>query len=433
MPQPHPSTLVRARIDLGAIEHNVRTLAARVAPARLMSVVKADAYGHGLLPVVDACRAAGVTDLGVATVPEALTLTDHLGVDPDTRAERVLCWLHDPDTDLTECVARGVELGIGAPEALPGLVTAARSAGRTARIHLKVDTGLGRNGLTPDQLGAVLDGLTVSDGPTAAGMPGQGASAAESGDGTTHVQVVGVMTHLAVADETDHPVTDEQVRALDVAADRVRVALEAAGGVLGDPAALEVHCANSPAALSLDPVPGTMARVGLSTYGLSPFAGVAPAELGLVPALTLHSTVLAVKEAPAGHGASYGLVYRAPCDTRFALVAGGYADGIPRSSSTHGQVLIRGRRYRQVGKVAMDQVVVDLGAPLPDGSVASAEEIARVEVGDPVVLIGRGGDTGPSAEEWGDWSGTVNYEIVTRLGERVRREYVRSESEGVGR
>ncbi|GAA2000946.1 hypothetical protein GCM10009755_06390 [Brevibacterium samyangense] len=207
-----------------------------------------------------------------------------------------------------------------------------------------------------------------------------------------------------------------------------------AHGALGDPERLGVHAANSPAALTRTPVPGTMARVGLATYGLSPFEGRTPAELGLRPALSLHSTVLALKDVPAGHGASYGLVYTAPRATRFALVAGGYADGIPRSASGRAEVVIHGRRYPQVGRVAMDQIVVDLGpGPAADAverpaDDAASGEVPPVAVGDDVVLLGDG-ITGPSAEEWGTWAGTVNYEIVTRLGSRTGRRYVHSEEE----
>lgn len=418
MHAPTPA-LVQARIDTAAITHNVRVLAARIAPATLMSVVKADAYGHGLRPVVDACRAGGVRDFGVATPPEALALTDHLGTDPDVRAERVLCWLYDVHSDLAECVARGIELGIGTAAALPALEAAARDAGREVRVHVKLDTGLGRNGFTPDQLEEFLAAMQAAQ---------EGQAARESTAGARGgIRIVGVMTHFAVADEPDNPFTETQLQVLDAGVERVREALRRANGALGDPERLDVHAANSPAALTRSPVPGTLARVGLATYGLSPFEGRTPADLGLRPALSLHSSVLAVKDVPAGHGASYGLVYTAPQDTRFALVGGGYADGIPRSASGRAEVVIHGRRYPQVGRVAMDQIVVDLG-PRPAAEDTAERENPPVAVGDEVVLLGDG-TTGPSAEEWGTWAGTVNYEIVTRLGSRTGRRYVHSEEE----
>lgn len=390
-----PGTIVQARIDSAAITDNARAIAARIAPATLLSVVKADAYGHGLATAVHACRAAGVVDFGVATVPEALQLVALLGDDPDLRAERILCWLYDAAADLSGCARAGVELGVSTAGALDQVVRAAQTAGRAVRIHLKVDTGLGRNGFTPPDLTAFLPELAR----TAERAPGA-------------VEVVGLMTHFANADAVGDPATDEQLAVLDTARSALVRTLEATGGALGDPAALLVHAANSPAALSLDPVPGDLARVGLSTYGLSPFDGTAAAELGLRPAMRLVSRVLAVKEVPAGHGASYGLTYRCAAPTRFALVAGGYADGIPRAASNRAEVAIGGVRYPVVGKIAMDQMILDLG-PGGDGA-------APVAAGDEVVIIGDGA-TGPSAEEWAAWSDTVNYEIVTRIGARVAR------------
>lgn len=385
-----PGTVVQARIDTGAITHNAATIAARVAPATLLSVVKADAYGHGLAAVVDACRAAGVADFGVATVPEALQLAALLGEDPEVRRERILCWLYDDRTDLTACVRAGIELGVSTTGALRQVIRAAEASGRTVRVHLKIDTGLGRNGFTPAAFTAFLPEL---------------AEAAAHAAGP--VEVVGIMTHLANADVVGDPETGNQLAVLDRAREQLVSVLESAGGALGDPAALLVHAANSPAALSLDPVPGGLARVGLSTYGLSPFEGRTAAELGLRPALTLVSRVLAVKDVPAGHGASYGLTYTCAEPTRFALVAGGYADGIPRAASNRAQVSIRGRRYPVVGRVAMDQMILDIGP-------------GSVEIGDEVVIIGDG-TTGPGAEEWAAWADTVNYEIVTRIGPRVER------------
>ncbi|GAA4282862.1 alanine racemase [Brevibacterium daeguense] len=385
----YPGTVVRAEIDSAALVHNIRTIAARIAPAALMCVLKADAYGHGIATAVRACRAAGITDLGVATVPEALQLTDLLGTDPAVRRERVLCWLFDSDTDLRESVRRGIEIGLTNPPALGQLAAAAQAAGRAARIHVKVDTGLGRNGLTARQLRAVIPELER----TAAAAPGG-------------IEIVGIMTHLATADVPSDAATAEQLAKFDAAVRMVRDLL-GRRPALGNPDALIVHAANSPAALSLDPVPGSMARVGLSLYGLSPFEGTAASELGLRPVMTVRSRVLTVKAVPAGHGASYGLQYRAERDTRFALVAGGYADGIPRAASGRAEVTVRGRRLPVVGRIAMDQMILDIGD-------------AQVEIGDEAVILGDG-ITGPSAEEWGAWANSINYEVVTRIGPRVAR------------
>lgn len=412
----YPGTVVQARIDTRAITHNAATIAARVAPAILLSVVKADAYGHGLAAVVEACRAAGVADFGVATVPEALQLAALLGADPEARRERILCWLYDDRTDLSACARAGIELGVSTTGALHQAIRAAQASGRTVRVHLKIDTGLGRNGFTPEAFTAFLPELTAAAEHRIGGAE-RARGGIERTPGTAErsvgaVEVVGIMTHLANADVVGDPETAGQLGVLDRARAQLRTVLEAAGGALGDPAALLVHAANSPAALSLDPVPGGLARVGLSTYGLSPFEGRTAAELGLRPAMTLVSRVLAVKEVPAGHGASYGLTYTCAEPTRFALVAGGYADGIPRAASNRAQVSIRGHRYPVVGRIAMDQMILDIG-PGP----------GIVEVGDEVVIIGDG-TTGPSAEEWAAWAGTVNYEIVTRIGSRVERVVV---------
>lgn len=386
----YPGTVVHARIDAAAITHNVQLIAERIRPASLMCIVKADAYGHGLDTVVRACRAAGIRDFGVATVPEAQQLADLLGSDPEVRRERILCWLYDDRTDLSACVVAGVELGVSTPVAFAQAVSAARDTGLPVRIHLKVDTGLGRNGFTPAALAGFLPQLVTI--------------AAQAPD---TVEVVGVMTHLANADDPGDPATSRQLAEFDAALTQVQAAMEDAGGAIGDPAALIAHAANSPAALSLTPVPGQLARVGLSIYGLSPFADRSAADLGLRPAMTVVSRVLTVKDVPAGHGASYGLTYRCAADTRFALVAGGYADGIPRAASDRAEVAVGGRRYPVVGRIAMDQMILDIGD-------------ADVQIGDEAILLGDG-ITGPSAEEWARWSGSVNYEVVTRIGPRVER------------
>src|SRR5699024_6381251 len=226
------------------------------------------------------------------------------------------------------------------------------------------------------------------------------------------VRIVGLMSHFANADVPGDPATAQQADMFTRIRAQVEGFLSGPGARLAHPDGLHTHTANSPGALGPDAVPGDLVRVGLSLYGLSPFEEITAADLGLRPALRLVSRVLTVKDVPAGHGASYGLTYRTTVPTRFAPVAGGYADGIPRPASGSAQVVIRGRRLPVVGRVAMDQMIVDAGD-------------APVETGDPVVVLGDG-DTGPSAEEWGSWAGTINYEIVTRIGPRVDRVAVRA-------
>lgn len=394
-------SVVTARIDTAALIDNARTVAARVAPAQLMAVVKADAYGHSTDIVAPALYAAGLRDFAVATVPEAVALSQLLG--PDSGA-RILCWLFDPAADLTVCTRAGIELGISTPEALEAAIAAGRATGRTQDVHLKLDTGLGRNGLSLPQLDTVLERLRTL--ATATGTTARATGTTRT-SASAPVRVTGIMTHFANADIPGDPATVDQLHRFDTLYGRLQAELPHA--LRADD--LMVTLANSPAALSLNPVPGSHVRAGISLYGLSPFGDKTAAQLGLTPVMTLTSRVLNVKDVPAGHGASYGLTYRCERDTRFALVAGGYGDGLPRIAGNRGEVAIGGRRYPIVGRIAMDQMILDIG-PASDGG--------QVAIGDEVIIIGDG-TTGPSAEEWADWCETINYEIVTCISARVDR------------
>lgn len=394
-------SVVTARIDTAALTDNARTVAARVAPAQLMAVVKADAYGHSIDIVAPALYAAGLRDFAVATVPEAVALSQLLG--PDSGA-RILCWLFDSAADLTACTYAGIELGISTPEALEAAIAAGRATGRTQDVHLKLDTGLGRNGLSLSQLDTVLERLRAL---AAESSIAAGAQATTGPPTSAPMRVTGIMTHFANADIPGDPATADQLHRFDSFYGRLQAELPS------DLRAedLRVTLANSPASLSLDPVPGSHVRAGVILYGLSPFENRTAAQLGLTPVMTLTSRVLNVKNVPAGQGASYGLTYRAAHDTRFALVAGGYGDGLPRIAGNRGEVTVRGRRYPIVGRIAMDQMVLDIGPAETGGEVA---------IGDEVVVIGDGA-TGPSAEEWAAWCETINYEIVTCISPRVDR------------
>ncbi len=394
-------SVMTARIDTAALIDNARTVAARVAPAQLMAVVKADAYGHSTDIVAPALYAAGLRDFAVATVPEAVALSQLLG--PDSGA-RILCWLFDPAADLTVCTRAGIELGISTPEAFEAAIAAGRATGRTQDVHLKLDTGLGRNGLSLSQLDTVSERLrTLAAEPSTAAR----ATGTTRTSASAPVRVTGIMTHFANADIPGDPATVDQLHRFDTLYGRLQAELPHA--LRADD--LMVTLANSPAALSLDPVPGSHVRAGISLYGISPFEDKTAAQLGLTPVMTLTSRVLNVKDVPAGHGASYGLTYRCERDTRFALVAGGYGDGLPRIAGNRGEVAIGGRRYPIVGRIAMDQMILDIG-PAGDGG--------QVAIGDEVIIIGDG-TTGPSAEEWADWCETINYEIVTCISVRVDR------------
>lgn len=394
-------SVMTARIDTAALIDNARTIAARVAPAQLMAVVKADAYGHSTDIVAPALHAAGLRDFAVATVPEAVALSQLLG--PDSGA-RILCWLFDPAADLTVCTRAGIELGISTPEALEAAIAAGRATGRTQDVHLKLDTGLGRNGLSLPQLDTVIERLRTLAAATGTTARATGTTRTSA---SAPVRVTGIMTHFANADIPGDPATVDQLHRFDTLYGRLQAELPHA--LRADD--LMVTLANSPAALSLDPVPGSHVRAGISLYGISPFEDKTAAQLGLTPVMTLTSRVLNVKDVPAGHGASYGLTYRCERDTRFALVAGGYGDGLPRIAGNRGEVAIGGRRYPIVGRIAMDQMILDIG-PAGDGG--------QVAIGDEVIIIGDG-TTGPSAEEWADWCETINYEIVTCISARVDR------------
>lgn len=383
----------RAVIDLAAIRANVRTLAATAPQAAVMAVVKADAYGHGLLPVARAAVAGGATWLGTAQIPEALALR-HGGI-----TARVLTWLYTPGAPLADAVAADVDLGVSAPWALTEVAAASRATGRTARVHLKVDTGLGRNGLTPQELRPVLD--------TALALEAEGV-----------LRVVGMFSHLAFADDPGHPSLHRQGELLRALADEATTR----------GARLEVrHIAASAATLTDPDLHLDLVRPGLAVYGLTPLPQLGgPDRFGLVPAMTLEADLATVKQLPVGHGLSYGHQYVTRTGTTVGLVPLGYGDGIPRHASgvagaPGAPVLVGGRRLAVAGRVCMDQVMVDLG---PD---------AVERAGDTVVLFGTGAGGGPTAEDWARAAGTISYEIVTRIGTRVPRVHVDSEQQEVGR
>jgi alanine racemase len=361
-----------AVVDLGAIRDNVALLRSRTA-AEVMAVVKADGYGHGLLPSARAALAGGATWLGVAFVEEALALR-RAGI-----TAPVLSWLATPGEDLAAAVAADVDLSASAPWAVAELVAAARDTGCPARVHLKIDTGLSRGG------------APAADWPD---LVTAAAKAAADGE----VQVIGIWSHFAYADAPGHPTIARQVAEFT---DAVEVARR-----LGVDPPLR-HLANSAATLTLPAAHFDVVRPGIAVYGLTP---VPPEWHGLTPAMTLRSSVALAKRVPAGSGVSYGHVYTTDGDTGLALVPLGYADGVPRNATSVGPLFLGGRRRTVSGRVCMDQFVVDVG----DDVVAA---------GDEVVLFGPGRDGEPTAQDWADATGTISYEIVTRVGARVPRSY----------
>ncbi|HET8614236.1 MAG TPA: alanine racemase [Actinomycetales bacterium] len=374
-----PGVPAEAVVDLGAIAGNVRTLRERAGSAEVMAVVKADAYGHGLVRSAAAARDGGATWLGVAQLGEGLALR------AAGDAGRMLSWLHVPGDRFADAITADVDLSVSAAWALNEIVDAARAVGRTARVHLKIDTGLSRNGV-----------------PAAAWDDMVAATLRAEAEGA--VRLVGVWSHLIFADAPQHP---SVLRQIELFGDAVRRA-EAAG------ARLEVrHLANSAATLTTPAAHFDVVRPGLAVYGLSPVPDLGgPAAYGLRTAMTLQSQLALVKRVPAGSGVSYGHAYTTDRETVLGLVPLGYADGIPRAATNVGPVGVGGRRFRIAGRVCMDQVVVDLG---PD---ATAQE------GDRVVLFGEGSAGEPTAQDWAEVLDTISYEIVTRIGQRVPRRYV---------
>ncbi len=372
----------RAEIDLDAVRANVRTLRSRAPHAELMAVVKSDGYGHGAVQCARAAREAGATWLGTATPQEALAL----------RAAgdrgRLMCWLWTPGGPWQEAVEADIDVSASALWALEEIVAAARRSGRTARVQLKADTGLGRGGCQPADWPALV-----------------AAARAAEAEGT--VKVTGLWSHFACADEPGHPANAAQLTVF-------RELLHVASRAGLDP---EVrHHANSPATLTLPESHFDLVRTGVSVYGLSPSPAVGvAAELGLRPAMTLSAALALFKHVPSGHGVSYGHSYRTAGPTTLGLVPLGYADGVPRHASGTAPVLAAGKWRTIAGRVAMDQFVVDLG-----GDVASA--------GDEVVLFGPGDRGEPTAEDWARAAGTISYEIVTRISARVSRIYTNERS-----
>ena len=368
-------------VDLAAIRHNTAVLRALVSPAALMAVVKADAYGHGLVPSGRAARAGGADWLGVATIGEGLALR-HSG-----DGGRILTWLHLPgEGRYDEAVAHDLDVTAYSVGELDEIRRAAEAIGRVARVQLKVDSGLTRGG------------CTVADWPDLV-------AAARVAERRGTLRITGVMSHFAASDEPEHPANDAQEAVF-------RQALEVAEAAGLRP---EVrHLASSASAILRPSSRFDLVRCGIAVYGLDPAPGRTP-DLGLVPAMTVRAPLVLVKPAAAGTGVSYGHTWVAEHDTTLGLVPVGYGDGVPRHGSSRAEVWLSGRRRPVRGRICMDQFMVDLEGDLP-------------EPGEPVTLFGPGDQGEPTAQDWAQACGTISYEIVTRVGGRMHRRYVGEES-----
>ncbi|WP_230207945.1 alanine racemase [Microlunatus sp. Gsoil 973] len=362
-----------AVVDLAAFGRNIARLREHVGGMSIMVVVKAEAYGHGMINCAAAARRAGVDWLGVATPSEALRL----------RAAgdqgRLLCWLYGPDEDFEAVVAADIDITVHHPEQLSVISAAAGAVQRTARVQLKIDTGLSRNG------------SPIADWEQLCALA---AEAEQSGA----VRVAGIWSHLASADEPGHPSIARQSERF---ADALEVA--ARNGLHPDLR----HLANSAAAITLPEARYDLVRLGIACYGVEPAPGVAGgAGLELEPVMTLRARLAAVKAIRQGEGVSYGHTWIADRDTVLGLVPLGYGDGVPVHAGNTAAVVVGGRTVPVRGRICMDQFVVELGPDAPE------------QVGDEVVVFGAGG---PTAQDWADACGTIGYEIVTRIGVRVPR------------
>jgi len=358
-----------ATIDMDAIADNVRHFR-RLTGVEVIAVVKANAYGHGAAASAVAALAGGATRLGVAEIPEALELRRQ-GVHAP-----IMAWLHAPGERFEQAAAENIELGISSFDQLEAASVVA-SVDRPVAVHLKFETGLSRNGIAPADWGRVL------------------AEAARL-ERIGRLRVVGLFSHLS------NTSLDDDRAALSKFEEGVAAA--ASFGIRPEIR----HIAATAAAIEHAEMRLDAVRVGVGIYGLSPFDDRSSAQLGLRPAMTLRSAVAAVRRVPAGTGVSYGYDHRTERDTTLVLVPLGYADGVPRQASGRLPVSIGGRRFTNVGRIAMDQFVVDVGD-------------TPVSIGDEVVLFGDPTLGLPSATDWADAAGTINYEIVTRIGARVPR------------
>ncbi|MEO6944155.1 MAG: alanine racemase [Lacisediminihabitans sp.] len=372
----------RAVIDLDAIRHNVGVLRSAAGTAKVMAIVKADGYGHGAAAVALAALEAGAAEIGVATIPEALALRTEGVTAP------LIAWLHHPGTDFGGAMDADVTLGVSSLDQLADIRTAARERGIRARVDLKLDTGLNRNG------------CPVADWPVFFDEVARAVA-----EGELHVR--GVFSHLACADDPESTVTSGQLAVF-----REGIAALESRGI----APQLRHLANSAATLTRPDTHFDMVRAGIAIYGLSPITGQ---DFGLIPALSLVAPVALVKRVAAGEGVSYGHTWIAPEATTVALIPLGYADGIPRALSGRFDVAIDGTRYPAVGRVCMDQFMVNLG---DDARVADPSGGHRpIQAGDDAVIIGGATD---GLTEWAERLGTIHYELATGIHGRIERVYL---------
>ena len=368
-----PYHCTRVQVNLADLTHNLRVLQAQAGDAPLWPAIKANAYGHGADLIARHLRSLGHDTLCVAQVGEAVELITH-GIE----ATYLVLSGAVPD-NAADCVAHGLEPVVACIDMVAALDAAAAAAGRRLAVHLKVDTGMGRFGIAPESVSAFLDGC----------------------ESFRSVWVRGIMSHFACADAADKRSAERQLARFE----GVRATTAARGRYL-------YHMANSAALLDLPKARFDAARPGIAIYGLKPSATMSnPAVDTLRPVLRLVSRITFLKEVAAGVGISYGHVYRTTKQTLVATLPIGYGDGLQRGLSGRLCVLINGQRCPQIGRITMDQLMVDVSALR-----------GEVRPGDEAVLIGSQRDAETvSADEIAQLAGTINYEVVTALAQRIPR------------
>lgn len=383
--------LVRAEIDLDAISHNIgELLRITSSGASLMAVVKADAYGHGMIEVAKQALKSGAKALGVARIDEAVKLRE-AGI-----GEKILIFGYPPASEAERLFEFDLSQTVYSYNTAESLSKLAFLCGKSIRIHLKVDTGMGRVGLLPDflrpsassgkpEISAALKVLSLSK------LPG--------------LELEGIFTHFAAADRLDRSYADRQFEIFMDFIDQLRAS------------GLEIpvkHAANSAAIIQMPKTHLDMVRAGITIYGLYPSDEIDKSRIALKPAMELKTRVIHLKAVPAGFNVSYGMTYKTGKPTIIATVPVGYADGYNRGLSSKGCMLVRGRKAPVIGRVCMDMTMLDVG------------HIPEIEVGDEAVIFGKQKNLSISADEIASALNTINYEIVSAITDRIPRIYYNS-------
>jgi alanine racemase len=369
----------RAEVNLAAIAGNLKFVKGKT-KSQVLAVVKADAYGHGLVAVAKAAEEAGADWLGTALLEEAISLRNGGITKP------IIAWLTPQGEDFKTAVNLDIDLSISSVELLSEIAAAGKAISKVPRVHIELDTGMSRGGFG-DELETVISEI---------------ASQVKSGA----VKVIGIWSHFARADEPGSAMNQSQLSRFNTRVEQLKNA-----GISSE----YLHFANSAASLANPDAHKNIIRWGIGLYGLSPDVNNmgSSSDLGIKSAMKLFSKLQLVKAVKAGQSVGYGSTATTKVDTKLGVVTMGYADGIPRNANNLAGVFVAGQRAALIGRVSMDQFVVDLGAT------------SLAKTGDEVIIFGDGSGGEYTIDEWAKACGTINYEIVTRIGTRVPRIYPR--------